>query len=130
MDKVILSNHLQCVVVDGSLSSPSVVTSGVPQRSMLGPTFFLLHINDLNSGKFSTVKLFSDDLNISNNLFPLDHLFLQEDLSNLSLRENKWQMKFNIEKCMQYFTNVNHQHKSSFAYSMLGLPLKTVKQHI
>ena len=125
-----LSNRLQRVVVDGSFSSPSEVTSGVPQGSVLGPTLFLLYINDLDSGIRSSVRLFADDCLIYRTIYsPLDHLILQEDLSNLSLWANKWQMKFNIDKC-SILQMSNRQHKSSFEYSMLGSSLKTVEQHI
>ena len=56
-----LSNRTQQVVVEGSYSTPCKVTSGVPQGSVLGPTLFLIYINDLVTDIQSTVRLFADD---------------------------------------------------------------------
>ena len=57
----LLCNRKQAVVVDGSRSSWRDVTSGVPQGSVIGPTLFLLYINDIQDNIQSPMKLFADD---------------------------------------------------------------------
>jgi len=56
-----LHGRQQQVVIDGESSRLSNVTSGVPQGTVLGPTLFLVFINDIASNITSTIRLFADD---------------------------------------------------------------------
>ena len=42
-----LTNRKQCVEIEGSNSTLRIVTSGVPQDSIMGPSLFLLFLNVL-----------------------------------------------------------------------------------
>ena len=56
-----LKNRVQRVVVDDRQSRSAMVDSGVPQGTVLGPLFFLLHIHDLPSVVDSQVLLFVEN---------------------------------------------------------------------
>ena len=86
--------------MNGSKSDWSNVTSGVPQGTVLGPLLFIIYMNDLPTSLTSHIRLFADDALIYRTIkSESDTNLLQKDLDKLQLWEEKWSMKFNIEKC-------------------------------
>ena len=56
-----LTDRKQIVYVESSLSNEEDVLSGIPQGSMLGPTLFVMFINDMPDVITSLSKMFADD---------------------------------------------------------------------
>ncbi|KAA3681587.1 uncharacterized protein DEA37_0001273 [Paragonimus westermani] len=74
MDRVIQ------VTVDGALSNPVAVTSGVPQGSVLEPTLFLIYANDIPNLVRCKVVLFADDIKLCASIHTSDdRVLLQKD---------------------------------------------------
>ena len=95
-----LSDRTQQVVLKGSSSDTSPVTSGVPQGSVLGPLLFLAFINDLPSRVKSRTGMFADDCLVDRKIKnQADAKALQEDIDSLQVWEREWQMEFNADKC-------------------------------
>ena len=105
-----LKDRHQSVALNGELSFISLVLSGVPQGSVLGPILFLLYINDLvDVTQHSICRSFADDTRLSKSISTCNDMTqLQNDLSNvikwsyennMILNEDKFQlMSFNINK--------------------------------
>ena len=97
-----LCGRTQRVLVDGHLSDPAGVGSGVPQGTVLGPLLFLLYINDLPLmvSPGTRIRLFADDCLIYRPIkSPEDHVILQRDLDAVSQWAKQWGMAFNTSKC-------------------------------
>ena len=56
-----LSNRWLQVVLDGKSSQEYSVNAGVPQGSILGPTLFLVYINDLPDDVICDIAICADD---------------------------------------------------------------------
>jgi hypothetical protein len=95
-----LRDRRQRVVINGHASEWADVTSGVPQGSILGPTLFLVFINDLEDGMLTNVLKFADDTKIYGDVTDPDgQEKLQHDLDAAERWSEKWLMQFNVDKC-------------------------------
>ena len=56
-----LNNRRLCLVMDGKSSQEYPVNAGVPQGSILGPTLFLLYINDRPDDAVCNIDIYADD---------------------------------------------------------------------
>ena len=62
-----MSNRTQKVKINNTLSHIVEVSSGVPQGSVLGPTLFLIFINDvcdISNNLTVSCKLYADDIKL------------------------------------------------------------------
>jgi len=95
-----LSGRKQAVVVNGNRSEEADVCSGVPQGSVLGPTLFVMYINDLPQQVKTNVRMFADDTKLFARTDTREGTeCLQEDLNRLQDWSDKWLLKFHPEKC-------------------------------
>ncbi|MGL5756646.1 MAG: reverse transcriptase domain-containing protein, partial [Paraclostridium sp.] len=81
-----------CVKVGNSISAPAVITSGVPQGSVLGPLLFLLFVNDLTDSLRNPAFMFADDVKIAG-------INLEYDIQVVKKWSKKWDLPLNQEKC-------------------------------
>ena len=114
-----LDGRRQRVSVNGSKSSWSPVTSGIPQGSVLGPILFVCYINDMPEVADSSVHMFANDTKIYRQITTqTDQEILQTDLKQLKEWSKKWQLRFNEEKCkVMYLGRNNHKYEYVIASS-------------
>ena len=95
-----LTFRVQQTVCDGTQSPTQLVTSGVPQGTVLGPLLFLLYVNDLTDNLECSARLFADDCLLYIPITTTDDMNkLQSDFYKLEQWQKTWQMKFNPTKC-------------------------------
>ena len=92
------------MVLDGKSSEKCPVNAGVPQGSILGPTFFLLYINDLPDDVICDITLYADDTALYSKCDQASDLWQQLELafeleSNLQDTVDRgkiWVVVFNV----------------------------------
>lgn len=111
-----LTGRRQRDSVNGSTSDWTEVKSGVPQGSVLGPILFVVFINDLPQVVSSLCSMYADDTKVYRKVDSDKHREqIQSDLNCLVEWADKWQLRFNADKC-----KVLHLGKKNpkFSYSM------------
>ena len=101
-----LSNRRLGVVLDGKSSQEYPVNARVPQGSILGPTLFLLYINDLPDDVICDIAIYPDDTTLYSKCDHTSDLWQQLELASeleSDLRDTvdwgkKWLPDFNARK--------------------------------
>ena len=109
--KDFLSERNQTVYVNNVFSYSTLVQSGVPQGSVLGPLLFIVYINDL-SRKItnSSIFTFADDTKLVSRINRVeDTRGLQKDLNEVTLWSDNNNMELNNSK----FELITHGQKES-----------------
>ena len=104
------------IVIPGSNSYWILIRGGVPQGSILGPSHFLLYINDIVLEIRSNIRLFADDAS----LFivvetPLEASnILNNDLAKITRRNGTWLVSFNTAKTNSLLMSQKNKHYHPF----------------
>ena len=100
--KSFLSDRIQSVRIGSTISTFCRVISGVPQGSVLGPTLFILFINDISDAfqDHITFKLFADDIKLYTDLsLPSASKNFQAHLDLVQDWAFLWQIGISYHKC-------------------------------
>ena len=125
---IVLIGRTQQVIVNGATASSTIVTSGVPQGTILGELVFLLYINDLPDNLSTSVRLFAYDCILYTPIRTQnDSSLLQNDLLKWQKWQDTWLMKFNPGKC--YTITLATRTPTPNVYTICGQTLTSVDAH-
>nr|VZI47799.1 unnamed protein product [Spirometra erinaceieuropaei] len=121
-----LIGRSQAVHVGVQQSAEVAVKSGVPQGSVLGPTLFLVYVNDCANELNCDVAMFADDIKIWSTIrSEVVEARLQTSLDHLEQLSKDWLLPFNVNKCT--FLRVGRTSSPiQTVYLLTGKPLQEV----
>ena len=128
-----LTDRVQQVSVNGFLSKPAHVISGVPQGSVLGPLLFLVLIADIDEeAVYAIIKSFADDTRAARGIFTEEDIkILQKELEKIYQWSDDNNMELNDKKFEGTSYGLNEDLKAKSTYTTpSGKPVtmkKTVK---
>ncbi|CAM5130292.1 unnamed protein product [Natator depressus] len=95
-----LDRQVPWVVINRSVSSWQLVSSGIPQGSVLGPVLFNFLVNDLDDGIPCTLNKFASDTKLGGKIDMLEGRdSVQSVLGKLEDWAKRNLMRFNKDKC-------------------------------
>nr|VZI16962.1 unnamed protein product [Spirometra erinaceieuropaei] len=121
-----LVGRSQIVLVGDRQSAEVAVESGVPQGSVLGPTLFIIYVNDCVSELNCDVAMFADDVKLWSVIrTEFDEERLQADLTRLEKWSQDWLLPFNATKCNVLRVG-RTRSLNRRVYHLNGVPLQEV----
>ena len=119
------------MVLDGTSLQEYAVNAAVPQGSILGPTLFLLYINDFPDDVICDIAIYADDTTLYSKCDEASDLWQQLELASgleSDLRDTvnwgkKWLVDFNAEKT-QLVSFDRSSNRSSIDVKMDGSVLE------
>ncbi|KAI8508622.1 hypothetical protein Bbelb_137210 [Branchiostoma belcheri] len=128
-----LSDRKQRVVIQGATSTcGKSPLAGVPQGSVLGPTLFILYINDLATSRTHCLaNLFADDTSLSFSHHSVQRVVatLNRELSTVSTWLSTWKLEANIDKCKVMFITTRTLPQPIPPVTLGGTVLQVVTSH-
>ena len=123
--------NLRCQMVrSGPMSSPwSVVTSGVPQGSVLGPLLFAITINSLGPvyPDRTLVIKFADDITIIHKIRPREVDLASVELEQIASDAAEVNLRLNEEKCRVLTISTSRKLAPLLPISLHSFPLAEVQ---
>ena len=115
--KSFLISRTQCVMVNGMLSQPCPVISGVPQGSVIGPLLFLVLLSDIDMDIVSSfLSSFADDTRLSKGVSnvagasalqtDLEAIYQWAEDNNMSFNHKKFEaLRYGLDSVLKLTTN-------------------------
>ncbi|KAI8485868.1 hypothetical protein Bbelb_364200 [Branchiostoma belcheri] len=106
--------------------------AGVPQGSVLGPTLFILYINDLATSRTECLaNLFADNTSLSFSHHSVQRVVatLNRELSTVSTLLSTWKLEANIDKCKVMFITTRTLPQPIPPVTLGGTVLQVVSSH-